>query len=170
MKEAYLKKKLTKLAEEAQEIKQYITMQKNQLDRIEARIRDYKSLLKRLDDVDLFKQDALKELKQKNSNHLDQITVQLQQDNEKQLKKLVEDKSMMLNETKELLEQDQVLFQKYTQIVREAEMATVFLKEFHHLLLLKLINKGVFTQRDLSEIKKRAEKRSVSIVHDDGDK
>lgn len=69
---------------------------------------------------------------------------------------------MLLNETKGLLKEDQLLFQEYTQVVREAEMATVFLKEFHHLLLLKLVNKGVFSTRDLSEIKKRAEKRSQS--------
>ena len=162
MKEAYLKKKLTELAEEADEIKQQLVMRRNQLDRMEARILDFKSLLKRLDELDSFKETTVKELKQQNQQYMKEVSDELKERNDQLMKKSLEDKSMLLNETKGLLKEDQLLFQEYTQVVREAEMATVFLKEFHHLLLLKLVNKGVFSTRDLSEIKKRAEKRSQS--------
>lgn len=161
MKEAYFKKKLTELSEEAQRINQLITMQKNQLDRIEARIGDFKEVLKRLKDVNMFKQQAIKELKQENSDHIEVISNQLKEKNEKNLKKQVEQRSMILNETKEQLKKDAELFEQYTDMVKDAKISTVFLKEFHHLLLLKLVNKGVLSHREITEIKKRAEKRSL---------
>jgi phosphoenolpyruvate-protein kinase (PTS system EI component) len=81
-----------------------------------------------LDELDSFKETTVKELKQQNQQCMQEVSSELKERNDQLVKKSLEDKSMLLNETKSLLKEDQLLFQEYTQVVREAEMATVFLK------------------------------------------
>ncbi len=162
MKEAYLKKKLTELSERGQQIGKHISMLQNQLDRIEARVGEYKNLLKRLDDVSSFTQNSMKELKQQNTEHLEHLSDRLRMKNESLIKKQLQDKSLSLNEATEQVAEDAALFKAYGKMVKEAAISSLFLKEFHHLMLLKLVNKGVFTHREINEMKKRAEKRSVN--------
>jgi len=158
MKEVYLQKKLTELSEECQIIRQRITMRTNELETLEQRLGDLRILLERLKNIEQFKHDILKELIEENNNHLTEINKDLHDQLEKQLDNKLEKKSFLLNETLTHVKKDAALFQKNQEVIDEAQSTASYVKEFHRLLMLKLINKGILSHRELKEIEQRAEK------------
>ena len=160
MKEGYLQKKLTELSEECQIIQQRITMRKNELELLEQRVGELKDLLKRLKKVEQFNEESLKELKEVNTLVINEVKKNLQDTIQKKLEDSLENKSFLLNKSLNQLEKDAAVFEKNQQVIDEAMMTALFIKEFHHLLMLKLINKGIISHREVKEIEQRAEKHT----------
>jgi len=158
MKEAYLQKKLTELSEESQKISQQIKMRRNELETLEQRLGELKVLLTRLKKVEQFIEESMKELKEKNSELIIQQATELEQHLQKQIDDRLEHKSFLLNQTLSQLEKDTSLFQKNQVNIDEARLTALYVKEFHRLLMLKLINKGILTHREIKEIQLRSEK------------
>ena len=158
MKEAYLQKKLTELSEESQKISQQIKMRRNELETLEQRLGELKVLLTRLKKVEQFIEESMKELKEKNSELIIQQATELEQHLQKQIDDRLEHKSFLLNQTLSQLEKDTSLFQKNQVNIDEARLKALYVKEFHRLLMLKLINKGILTHREIKEIQLRSEK------------
>jgi hypothetical protein len=77
---------------------------------------------------------------------------------QKQLDDRLEQKSFLLNKTLKQVEKDADLFQENQAVIDEARLAALYVKEFHRLLMLKLINKGILTHREITELDQRAEK------------
>ena len=159
MKEGYLQGKITELFEKTREIEQIHKMQQEELKRFMEQIGGFKQLLKRLKDVEAFKESSLKTIQEENtailSEALEKATLRFQ----KTIKDDLEHRSFMLNELKKQLDEDKKIFARYVDQLSSLEESLAFLLEYHRLLALKLINKGVISTREKEEIERRAKKR-----------
>jgi hypothetical protein len=117
-----------------------------------------KDLLKRLKNVEQFKEESIKELKELNSTLITDSVDNLRADIQKKINDQLEHKGFLLNKVSKQLEDDITIFEENQKHINEARETALFIKEFHHLLLLKLINKGVLSHREKTEIEQRAEK------------
>ena len=159
MKEGYLQGKITELFEKTREIEQIHKMQQEELNRFMEQIGGFKQLLKRLKDVEMFKEESLKEVREENSQAIKDAVEKATYRLEKTIKDDIEHRSFILNELKQQLEGDQQLFTRYTDQLENLEESLGFLIEYHRLLALKLINKGVLSTREKEEIECRAKKK-----------
>lgn len=158
MKEGYLQGKITELFEKTREIEQIHKMQQEELNRFMEQVGGFKQLLKRLKDIEVFKESSLKSIQEKNAvligAAIETATIRI----EKTVKDDIEHRSFVLNELKKKLENDQKLFLRYTDQLDKLDESLNFLIEYHRLLSLKLINKGIISTREKEEIERRSKK------------
>ena len=158
MKEGYLQGKITELFEKTREIEQIHKVQQEELNRFMEQVGGFKQLLKRLKDIEGFKESSLKSIQEKNADligdAIEMATIRI----EKAVKDDIEHRSFVLNELKKKLENDQKLFLRYADQLDSLDESLHFLLEYHRLLSLKLINKGIITTREKEEIERRSKK------------
>lgn len=159
MKEGYLQRKIAELSDEIKGFHQKLHMQDEELIRLEERVRGHKELIKRLDDLDSFKEQLTKEIKEEHKQVIAETVEELQEEISRRTAKLIEEKTRVLTQAIEEKKKDEALFSSYVSKIEEYDEITVFLKEFFRLFLLKLINKGVLSVREKEEIQRRAEKK-----------
>ncbi len=159
MKEGYLQGKIGELFDKTREIEQIHKMQQEELNRFQEQIGGFKQLLKQLKEVETFKESTLKAIREENSKSfnetIDRVTYRLQ----KTIKDDLEHRSFVLNELHDHLEEDKKLFVKYIHQLETLDLSLSFLTEYHRLLALKLINKGMLSTREKEEIERRAKKQ-----------
>jgi len=159
MKEGYLQGKITELFEKTREIEQIHKIQQEELNRFMEQVGGFKQLLKRLKDIEGFKELSLKTIKEENADlikdEIDKATRRI----EKSVKDDIEHRSFVLNELRKKLENDQQLFLKYADQLESLEETLHFMIEYHRLLSLKLINKGILSTQEKEEIERRAKKK-----------
>lgn len=161
MKEGYLQGKIIELFEKTREIEQIHKIQQEELNRFQEQIGGFKQLLKQLKDVETFKESSLKTLKEENNRVLTETLERATYRLEKNLKDDLEHRSFVLNELHVQLEKDKSLFTQYISQLERLDESLSFLTEYHKLLALKLINKGVLSTREKEEIERRAKKAKV---------
>ena len=160
MKEGYFQKKLTELAEKQQRLSSSLKLLDAEIDRIESRVGGLKPVIKRLNDVEAFKEQSLDELKKENDEKITQIQNEVSKLLRKEVKDVTRKKADTLEETLSQIEEDKELFKKYAESISSIETEITYVKEFHRLLLMKLVNKGVLSYHEQKEIDRRASKKS----------
>lgn len=160
MKEGYFQKKLTELAEKQQSLSSSLKLLDAEIDRIEYRIGELKPVIKRLNDVEAFKELSLTELKQSNTAEIEKVKNELIDDLKKQVREITTKKAAALEESAVQIKKDEELFSKYAKGIASIESEISYVREFHRLLVMKLVNKGVLSYHEQQEIDRRALKKS----------
>ena len=159
MKEGYLQQKIAELSNKIQDFDQRIKLEEKNLERLQTHLGGFKQLLKKLKEIEDFKNDSLSKIIDENKKQLDEIIKSLNFKNEKNLKKILDDKALIINSTIKQIKKDEEVFNKQIESFQNLENKLIFLTEFHRLFILKLINKGILNNRELDEINKRASKK-----------
>lgn len=160
MKEGYFQKKLTELAEKQQDLSSDLKLLEAEIDRIESRVGGLKPLIRRLNNIESFKEQVLDELKKKNSEKIKIVQDEFEDQLKKQVRDVTHKKADTLRESVDQVKEDKELFKKYVKSIDSIESEIKFVKEFHRLLVMKLVNKGILSYREQREINKRAMKKS----------
>jgi hypothetical protein len=160
MKEGYFQKKLTELAEKQQSLSSALKLIDAEIDRLEYRIGELKPVIKRLNNVEAFKEQSLNELKQSNDIKIEQVKTELEDELKKQVKEITTKKAAVLEESNQQIKKDEELFSRYANKISTIESEIGYVKEFHRLLVMKLVNKGVLSYHEQQEIDRRASKQS----------
>lgn len=160
MKEGYFQKKLTELAEKQQNLSSSLKLLDAEIDRIESRIGGLKPVIKRLNDVEAFKEQALAALKKRNDEKITRVQKKVGQQLRKEVKDVTRKKADTLEESLSQIKKDEKVFNKYAASISSIETEITYVKEFHRLLLMKLVNKGVLSYHEQQEIDRRASKKS----------
>ena len=159
MKEGYFQKKLTELAEKQQDLSKLLEMYESEIDRLESRIGGLKPVIKRLNDVESFKEQSLEELKKENEKKINQVKDELGTKVTQQVKDIIHKKSEILEKSSNQIDQDAALFNQYASSISSIESEIMYVKEFHRLLVMKLVNKGILSYHEQQEIDRRATKK-----------
>ncbi|HMA82973.1 MAG TPA: hypothetical protein VKP59_01955 [Candidatus Thermoplasmatota archaeon] len=159
MKEGYFQKKLTELAEKQQDLTSALQLLESEIDRLESRIGGLKPVIKRLSDVELFKQQSLEILKKENQKKINRVKDEIGEKASKQVKDITREKAAILEKSSKQIETDEALFKKYVKSISSIESDISFVKEFHRLLVMKLVNKGILSYHEQQEINRRATKK-----------
>lgn len=160
MKEGYLQTKIAELNDKCKQIDQMISIQESKMRRLRQRVGNYKELLNKLNDV---------------QNVKDQIIGHITEENEKLIKKHIEDlsdeihgivdvsldgKAQTINEALDYLNEREGEIKQQAETIVQQTKEINFLMEYNNLLMMKLVNKGVLSDQDVTEMQRRAAKKA----------
>jgi DNA anti-recombination protein RmuC len=160
MKEGYFQKKLTELTEKQQSLSSSLKLLNAEIDRIEARIGGLKPIIKRLNDVEAFKEKTLSEIYKINAEKIDKMLDEFAEELKKQVRDVTRKKADILEDGINQIQEDKELFKKYAESISTIESEISYVKEFHRLLVMKLVNKGVLSYHEQEEINRRSSKKT----------
>ncbi|MCK5257871.1 MAG: hypothetical protein KAJ69_00020 [Thermoplasmatales archaeon] len=160
MKEGYLQTKIAELNDRCKQIDQMISIQESKMRRLRQRVGNYKELLNNLNDV---------------QNVKDQIIGHITEENERLIKKHIEDlsdeihgivdlsldgKAQTINEALDYLNKREGKIKQQAETIVQQTKEINFLMEHNNLLMMKLVNKGVLSDQDVTEMQRRAAKKA----------
>ncbi len=160
MKEGYLQTKIAELNDKCKQIDQMISIQESKMRRLRQRVGNYKELLNKLNDV---------------QNVKDQIIGHITEENERLIKKHIEDlsdeihgivdvsldgKAQTINEALDYLNEREGEIKQQAETIVQQTKEINFLMEYNNLLMMKLVNKGVLSDQDVTEMQRRAAKKA----------
>ena len=160
MKEGYLQTKIAELNDKCKQIDQMISIQESKMRRLRQRVGNYKELLNNLKDV---------------QNVKDQIIGHITEENERLIKKHIEDlsdeihgivdvsldgKAQTINEALDYLDKREGEIKQQAETIVQQTKEINFLMEHNNLLMMKLVNKGVLSDQDVTEMQRRAAKKA----------
>jgi hypothetical protein len=161
MKEGYIKLKIAELNDKCKQIDQLITMEKSKLELLEERVGGFKDLVKKLKDLDDFKDNMLKQIKKDNQGLLEKeiknITKKVSNDIEisiiSKIKEIEKINKYISNREEELSEQSERL----SEIIDKID----YLLKHNEYFMMKLVNKGIISDREVNELHLRSKKKSI---------
>ncbi|MCK5030833.1 MAG: hypothetical protein KAR64_05155 [Thermoplasmatales archaeon] len=160
MKEGYLQTKIAELNDKCKQIDQMISIQESKMRRLRQRVGNYKELLNNLNDV---------------QNVKDQIIGHITEENKRLIKKHIEDlsdeihgivdvsldgKAQKINEALDYLNKREGEIKQQAETIVQQTKEISFLMEHNNLLMMKLVNKGVLSDQDVTEMQRRAAKKT----------
>ncbi len=159
MKEGYLQLKISELNDKCTKIDQMIQMEKSKIELLEQRIGGLKELVKKLEELDKFKENQLKQIRDENKILLEKeinvISKKISDDIEVIVKNKIRDieKTMnyLINRENEIKEQNKIITQMNEKIS--------YLIKHNDLLMMKLVNKAQLTYREVEEMDTRSSKK-----------
>jgi len=159
MKDGYLQLKISELNEKCTQIDQMILMEKSKIELLEQRIGGLKELVKKLEELDKFKENQLKQIRDENNvlleKEINNVSKKIADDVEEIVKNKIRDfeKTMkyLTNRENEIKEQNKVISQINEKIS--------YLLKHNELLMMKLVNKAVLTDREVNEMHIRSSKK-----------
>ena len=159
MKEGYLQIKIAELNDKCKEIDKMINLEKSKIILFQEQVGGLKDLLKRLKNLDEMKKQTVREINQENEkiikNHIDKLSKKINET----YKKSIEDKNkkidnFLINIEKienEKKDRDKLFYRKINEIN--------YLLEHNILLMMKLANKGILSEREINEMDVRSYKK-----------
>jgi len=159
MKEGYLQKKLVELNEKCRTLDQMISFEKANIERLQEQVGGFKQLLKRLKNVEEFKEQVMREIIDENRKHIDSISEKIIREMNKTIDKTLEHRSKDLKNAIQQLKKYEEEMRLNLERLEEISKTVDYLFEYNRLFMLKLMNKGIISNREITEIDRRAKKR-----------
>ncbi len=160
MKEGYIKLKIAELNDKCKQINQIISMEKSKLELLEHRVGGFKDLVKKLQDLDNFKESMLKQIKKDNQDLLEKEITNIS-------KKVSNDIELtMISKIKEIEKIMKYITSREKELAQQSEKISNinakidYLLNHNNFLMMKLVNKGVISDREVNELHIRSRKKS----------
>jgi len=159
MKEGYLQIKIAELNDKCKKIDQMIVMEKSKLILLQEQVGGFKDLLKKLKDLDELKKQTISIIKIENekilTNQINNLSKQIsgtyKNSIEQKNKKIDEFLQNIGNRENEQKIREELMNKK----INELE----YLLEHNNLLMMKLANKGIISEREINEMNTRSLKK-----------
>lgn len=160
MKEGYLQIKIAELNDKCKKIDQMITMEKSKIILLQEQIGGFKNLLKKLKDLDEIKKNTIITIKEENEKIIEKQITSLSKKISDIYKRSIDDKNKKIdeflnninNEDKTKKEDKEFLMKKIKEIQ--------YLLEHNNLLMMKLANKGILSEREINEMDMRSNRKT----------
>lgn len=160
MKEGYIKLKIAEINDKCKQIEQMISMEKSKIELLEQRVGGFKDLIKKLQDLDNFKDNMLKEIKKDNQDLLEKeiknISKKVSDDIELSMKSKMKEIEKIMNY---ITSREREINQQ-TENISQINKKVDYLMNHNDFLMMKLVNKGVLTDREVNELHIRSSKKS----------
>ena len=159
MKEGYLQIKIAELNDKCKKIDQMIKMEKSKLLLLQEQVGGFKDLLKKLKNLDEMKKQTLNIIRDENEkiikNQIQNLSKQISETYKDSLinknKKIDQFLKNMENNENENKERNELINKK----IKDVE----YLIEHNTLLMMKLANKGILSEREINEMNIRSNKK-----------
>lgn len=160
MKEGYLQGKIAELNEKCQMIDRMIALEKANIERLQQQVGGFKELLKRLKNVETFKQQTMSEIIEENKKQITTLLEKMTKDMQRLIEKTMKHKTKNIEETLQYLKNQEENIRLQQQTLSQQQKNIDFLLRYNKILTLRLMNKGVLSNRDITDIERRAAKES----------
>ena len=160
MKEGYLQLKIAELNEKCNKIEQMLSLEDSKLQLLQEKVGGYKEVIKKLQDIQDFKTQAIMNIREENEkiikNQVDQVSHTLSG----VLNELITNKANKINETLQFLQRREGELAKQERALEQHTKDLTFLLEHNEILMMKLVNKNVLSGHDVTEMQRRATKKA----------
>jgi Mg2+ and Co2+ transporter CorA len=160
MKEGYLQLKISELNDKCIQIDQMISMEKSKIELLEQRIGGLKDLITKLQDLDEFKDKILKQIQKDNQELLAKEIESLSDKITENIDSLVKNKIKDIDNILNYMKSREKEFNRQTEIISQLNQKVNYLLNHNNFLMMKLMNKGVISDREVTEIHSRSSKKS----------
>lgn len=162
MKEGYLQIKIAELNDKCKKINQLINMEKSKLILLQEQVGGFKDLLKKLKNLDELKKQTISIIKNENEKILTNQINNLSKQISNNYKNSIEQKNKKINEFLQNIEniekEQKIRAEHINKKINEVE----YLLEHNNLLMMKLANKGIISEREINEMDTRSLKKIKS--------
>ena len=159
MKEGYLQIKIAELDEKCKKIDQMINMEKSKLILLQEQVGGFKDLLKKLKDLDDLKKHTINTIKDENEKILANQIKNLSKKISETYKTSIEHKNNKIDEFLKNIENIENEKKKRDGIIDKSINEIEYLLEHNNLLMMKLANKGIISEREINEMDTRSYKK-----------
>lgn len=160
MKEGYIQLKIAEINDKCKNIEQMINFEKSKIQLLEEKVGGFKDLIKKLENIDNFKDNLLKEIKKENKDFLEdeinKISKKIASDIEDVLITKIKD---LENKITYIIKQENEL-DKQTEMIKEINNKISYLLNYNNFLMMKLVNKAVLSDGEVNEMHMRSTKES----------
>jgi hypothetical protein len=160
MKEGYLQTKITEMMEKCKQLEQLMSMERSKIALLEERVGGAKELIKKLKNLETFKEQIAKETKSENQKLIDLELEKISRNVSKQVDRILATKSRYMDKTINYLKNKESEFDKQTAVLDEIHRDIIYLREHNQILMMKLVNKGILSDREVEEIDRRSLKKA----------
>lgn len=159
MKDGYMQLKIQELNDKCKQIDQMLSMEKSKIELLEDRVGGLKELIKKLKDLEEFKENLLKQIKKENQETLlkeiDSISDKISDTVDSLLKNKGREFENSLDYLKNL--ENKIIQQNDT--IADLNKNIAYLMKHNELLMMKLVNKTVISDREVNELHSRSSKK-----------
>jgi chromosome segregation protein len=159
MKEGYIQLKISELNDKFNKIDQMFSLEKSKIELLEQNIGGLKELIKKLKDLDSFKENILKEVKKENQNIISEEIKNISNKIPNSLEEIIENKTkeidIFLNKMKKY--EEEII--KQGKLIESINEKINYLSKHNEYLMMKLANKAVLTDREINELDRRSAKK-----------
>ena len=160
MKEGYLQMKISEFNDKLTQLEQLFSLEESKIRLLQEKVGEYKEIIKKLQDVQEFKNQAITEIRKENeaviSNQIQQISQRLSE----MLKDLTTNKAEKMNETIALLQKREAEIITQAEQIQQHTKQLIYLSEHNDILMMKLANRKVINEHDVVEMQRRATKKA----------
>jgi len=159
MKEGYLQLKISELNDKCVKIDQLLSMEKSKIKLLEERVGGLKELIKKLNDLDEFKSNVLTQIQKSNNEHISDEIKLLSDEIAKQVESLLKDKTQEIENILTYMKKREKESNEKTMMFSTLEEKNDYLLKHNEILMMKLVNKGILSDREVTELDRRSSKR-----------
>jgi len=159
MKEGYLQIKIAELNDKCKKIDQMINLEKSKIILLQEQVGGFKDLLKKLKDLDELKNQTIGIIKQENENILTSQIKILSKKISDTYNTSVEQKNKKINEFLKNMENIENEKKDRDELIDKKINEVQYLLEHNNLLMMKLANKGIISEREINEMNVRSYKK-----------
>ncbi len=160
MKEGYLQIKIAELNDKCKKIDQMITMEKSKIILLQEQIGGFKNLLKKLKDIDEIKKNTIITIKEENEKIIEKQINSLSKKISDVYKRSIDDKNKKIDEFLNNINNEDKTKKEDKEFLMKKIKDIQYLLEHNNLLMMKLANKGILSEREINEMDMRSNKKT----------
>ena len=159
MKDGYLQLKIQELNDKCKRIDQMFSMEKSKIELLEERVGGLKDLIKKLKDLEEYKENILKDIKKDNQQSLNQEINSITDKISQSIDTLLKNKGREFEKNLEYLKNLENNIDNQNIIIEELNKKINYLIKHNELFMMKLVNKAVLSDREVNELHSRSSKK-----------
>ena len=159
MKEGYLQLKISELNDKCTKIDQMISMEKSKIELLEEKVGGLKELIKKLKDLEEFKEHILKQIQVDNQKIIEDEIKSVSKKIEKNIDLLLKDKTKELDKILDYMRNREKTINQQNEMILQNNNKLNYLLKHNNFLMMKLVNKGILSDREVNELDIRSQKK-----------
>lgn len=159
MKEGYLQIKIAELNDKCKKIDQMIKMEKSKLILLQEQVGGFKDLLKKLKNLDEMKKQTISIIRDENGKIIKNQIQNLSKEISETYKDSLINKNKKIDQFLKNMEKIEIENKEKNELINKKIKDIEYLLEHNTLLMMKLANKGIISEREINEMNLRSNKK-----------
>jgi len=152
--------KIAEFTDKCNQIEQMLAMEDSKIRLLQEKVGEYKEIIKKLQDVQEFKNQTITEIRKENEVVLKKQIEQVSQRLSEVLKEITTNKTEKINQTLDFLQKREEEITKQAERLEQHTKKIIFLLEHNEILMMKLVNRNVLKEHDVTEMQRRSKKKA----------
>lgn len=158
MKEGYLQLKIAELNDKINQINQKFTFETSKIELLEERVGGLKDLIKKLKDLETFKENLLKEIQKENQNIIFKEIKNISSKIPDSVEGFIENKTQEIDNFLEKMKKYEEEIKRQEELINDLNEKINYLSKHNEYLMMKLVNKAILSDREVNELDRRSSK------------